>query len=55
MPALDTVQRDTPYGSAFLDDASQFLAMRTLLRKVESVSLDPVKSRNFIHRLAKEV
>ncbi|MET7604721.1 hypothetical protein [Streptomyces avermitilis] len=55
MPALDTVQRDTPYGSAFLDDASQLLAMRTLLRKVESVSLDPVKSRNFIHRLAKEV
>ncbi|MFJ8507256.1 helix-turn-helix domain-containing protein [Streptomyces avermitilis] len=55
VPALDTVQRDTPYGSAFLDDASQLLAMRTLLRKVESVSLDSVKSRDFIHRLAKEV
>ncbi|WP_327435117.1 helix-turn-helix domain-containing protein [Streptomyces sp. NBC_01236] len=55
VPALDTVQRDTPYGSAFLDDASQLLAMRTLFRKVESASLDPVKTRDFIHRLAKEL
>jgi hypothetical protein len=53
--ALDTVQRDTPYGTAFLDDASQLLAMRTLFRKVESVSLEPVNSRDFIHRLAKEL
>ncbi|KUO21248.1 helix-turn-helix domain-containing protein [Streptomyces dysideae] len=53
--ALDTVQRDTPYGTAFLDDAAQLLAMRTLFRKVESVALDPVKSRDFIHRLAKEL
>lgn len=53
--ALDTVQRDTPYGTAFLDAAAQLLAMRTLFRKVESVSLDPVKSQDFIHRLAKEL
>lgn len=53
--ALDTVQRDTPYGTAFLDDAAQLLAMRTLFRKVESVSLDPLKSRDFIHRLVKEL
>ncbi|WP_149823542.1 helix-turn-helix domain-containing protein [Streptomyces tailanensis] len=53
--ALDTVQRDTPYGTAFLDEASQLIAMRTLFRKVESASLDPVKSRDFIHRLAKEL
>ncbi|WP_200308113.1 helix-turn-helix domain-containing protein [Streptomyces adelaidensis] len=53
--ALDTVQRDTPYGTAFLDDAAQLLAMRTLFRKVESVSLDPARSRDFIHRLSKEV
>jgi transcriptional regulator with XRE-family HTH domain len=55
VPALDTVQRDTPYGTAFLDDASQLLSMRTLFRKVEALSLDPVKSRDFIHRLAKEL
>jgi Domain of unknown function (DUF5753) len=53
--ALDTVQRDTPYGTAFLDDAAQLLVMRTLFRKVESVSLDPLKSRDFIHRLVKEL
>ncbi|MFF0161501.1 helix-turn-helix domain-containing protein [Streptomyces sp. NPDC005263] len=55
VPALDTVQRDTPYGSAFLDAAAQLLAMRTLFRKVESASLDPAQSRDFIHRLAKEL
>ncbi|WSQ10549.1 helix-turn-helix transcriptional regulator [Streptomyces sp. NBC_01231] len=53
--ALDTVQRDAPYGSVFLDAAAQLLAMRTLFRKVESVSLDPAKSREFIHRVAKEL
>ncbi|MET7854460.1 helix-turn-helix domain-containing protein [Streptomyces avermitilis] len=55
VPTLDTVQRDAPYGSVFLDAAAQLMAMRTLFRKVESVSLAPVKSRDFIHRLAKEV
>lgn len=53
--ALDTVQRDTPYGTALLDDAAQLLKMRTLFRKVESASLDPVKSRDFLHRLSKEL
>jgi hypothetical protein len=55
VPALDTVQRDAPYGSAFLDAAAQLMAMRTLFRKVESVSLEPAKSRDYIHRLAKEL
>ncbi|WP_369247874.1 helix-turn-helix domain-containing protein [Streptomyces sp. R41] len=53
--ALDTVQRDAPYGSAFLDASAQLLAMRTLFRKVESVSLEPAKSRDFMHHLAKEL
>ncbi|MFF3612543.1 helix-turn-helix domain-containing protein [Streptomyces sp. NPDC002580] len=52
---LDTVQRDAPYGSVFLDVPAQLLAMRTLFRKVESASLEPAKSRDFIHRLAKEI
>ncbi|MHA5049641.1 helix-turn-helix domain-containing protein [Streptomyces sp. SD15] len=55
VPALDTVQRDTPYGSAFLDASAQLGAMRTLFRKVESASLDPARSRDFIHRLSKEL
>ncbi|MFP3989111.1 helix-turn-helix transcriptional regulator [Streptomyces sp. E11-3] len=53
--ALDTVQRDTPYGSAFLDASAQLHVMRTLFRKVESASLDPARSRDFIHRLSKEL
>ncbi|MDV7215746.1 helix-turn-helix domain-containing protein [Streptomyces prunicolor] len=55
VPMLDTVQRDTPYGSAFLDDAAQLHDMRTLFRKVEEASLDPIRSRDFIHRLSKEL
>ncbi|MCX3062336.1 helix-turn-helix domain-containing protein [Streptomyces beihaiensis] len=55
VPALDTVQRDTPYGSAFLNAAAQLQGMRTLFRKVESASLGPSRSREFIHRLAKEL
>lgn len=55
VPTLDTVQRDTPYGSAFLDAAAQLHDMRTLFRKVEEASLDPTRSRDFIHRLLKEL
>ncbi|MFI7499307.1 helix-turn-helix domain-containing protein [Streptomyces sp. NPDC049687] len=55
VPALDTVQRDTPYGSAFLDAAAQLHSMRTLFRKVESASLDIPQSRDFIHRMMKEL
>ncbi|MGW3407858.1 helix-turn-helix domain-containing protein [Streptomyces sp. NPDC000888] len=55
VPVLDTVQRDTPYGSAFLDAAAQLQSMRTLFRKVESASLEPARSRDFIHHLAKEL
>ncbi|MEU2582726.1 helix-turn-helix transcriptional regulator [Streptomyces avermitilis] len=55
VPALDTVQRDTPYGSAFVDAAAQLQSMRTLFRKVESASLDPAQSRDYIHRLVKEL
>ncbi|WP_156727642.1 helix-turn-helix domain-containing protein [Streptomyces apocyni] len=53
--ALDTVQRDAPYGTALLDASAELLAMRTLFRKVESASLEPAKSRDYIHRLVKEL
>ncbi len=55
VPALDTVQKDTPSGAAFVDAAAQLQSMRTLFRKVESASLEPARSRDFIHRLAKEL
>ncbi|ARP70341.1 XRE family transcriptional regulator [Streptomyces pluripotens] len=55
VPKLDTVVRDVPHGSAFIDSEAQLGAFRTRFRKVEAVSLDPDRSRDFIHRLAKEL
>ncbi|MFF4018289.1 helix-turn-helix domain-containing protein [Streptomyces sp. NPDC001843] len=52
---LDTVVRDAPHGTAFIDADAQLVAFRTLFRRVEAVSLDPAQSRDFIHRLAKEL
>ncbi|MFB7494075.1 helix-turn-helix transcriptional regulator [Streptomyces sp. NPDC056161] len=55
VPKLDTVVRDVPHGSAFIDSEAQLGAFRTRFRKVEAVSLDPAGSRDFIHMLAKEL
>lgn len=55
LPKLDTVVRDVPHGSAFIDSEAQLSAFRTRFRKVEAVSLSPERSRDFIHRLAKEL
>jgi transcriptional regulator with XRE-family HTH domain len=52
---LDTVVRDVPHGSAFIDSEAQLSGFRTRFRKVEAVSLEPERSRDFIHRLAKEL
>ncbi|MFD8538186.1 transcriptional regulator WhiJ [Streptomyces rubrogriseus] len=55
LPQLDTVLRDSPNGTAFLDAQSQLERFRTLFRKVERASLDPHRTRDFIHHLAKEL
>lgn len=55
LPELDTVVRDVPHGSAFIDSEAQLTAFRTRFRTVEAVSLDPERSRDFINRLAKEL
>ncbi|MFG2312362.1 helix-turn-helix domain-containing protein [Streptomyces sp. NPDC048566] len=55
VPRLDTVVRDAPQGAAFIDSAAQLDAYRTLFRKVEAVSLGAKRSRDFIHRLSKEL
>ncbi|MGW1589622.1 helix-turn-helix domain-containing protein [Streptomyces sp. NPDC002386] len=55
VPRLDTVVRDGPSGPVFLDAEAQLKRYRTLFRRVEAVSLDPHRSRDFIHRLAKEL
>jgi transcriptional regulator with XRE-family HTH domain len=55
VPKLDTAVRDAPHGAAFIDSEAQLSAFRTLFRMVEAVSLEPERSRDFIHRLAKEL
>jgi transcriptional regulator with XRE-family HTH domain len=55
LPKLDTVVRDALHGSAFIDSDAQLNIYRTSFRKVEDASLDPGRSREFIHRLAKEL
>ncbi|MFC9928797.1 helix-turn-helix transcriptional regulator [Streptomyces sp. NPDC127190] len=55
VPKLDTVVRDVPHGSAFIDSEAQLSVFRTRFRKVEAVALDPGRSRDFINRLAKEL
>ncbi|MEU0253048.1 helix-turn-helix transcriptional regulator [Streptomyces sp. NPDC006184] len=55
VPKLDTVVRDVPHGSGFIDSEAQLSAFRTRFRKVEAASLDPQRSRDFIHRLVREL
>ncbi|MET9140118.1 helix-turn-helix transcriptional regulator [Streptomyces sp. BPPL-273] len=55
LPILDTVLRDSPSGTAFLDAQSQLERFRTLFRKVGGAALDPIRTRDFIHKLAKEL
>ncbi|GGY93390.1 DUF5753 domain-containing protein [Streptomyces poonensis] len=55
LPRLDTVLRDSPHGTAFLDAESQLDRFRKLFRKVKKAALDPVPSRDLIHRIAKEL
>ncbi|MET7487555.1 helix-turn-helix transcriptional regulator [Streptomyces sp. NPDC005538] len=55
VPRLDTGLRDSPTGVGFSDAEAQLEKLRTLFRKVKSASLDPVASRDFIHRLAKDL
>jgi len=55
VPRLDTGLRDSPTGTAFIDAEPQLKQLCALLHKVEDASLDPAPSRDFIHRLTKEL
>ncbi|GAA4822772.1 DUF5753 domain-containing protein [Streptomyces ziwulingensis] len=52
---LDTVARDAPHGALLIDSEAQLGAYRTRFHKVEQVSLEPNRSRDFIRRLKKEL
>ncbi|MGC9436506.1 DUF5753 domain-containing protein [Streptomyces sp. WG5] len=55
VPQLDTVVRDTPHGTVFVDAEAQLSHFRTLFHKVREAAFEPERSRDFIHRLAKEL
>jgi hypothetical protein len=55
VPRLDTVVRDAPHGTAFVDSEAQLDHFRKLFRKVKEEALPPEQSRDLIHQLAKEL
>ncbi|GGV81681.1 helix-turn-helix domain-containing protein [Streptomyces thermoviolaceus] len=55
LPRLDTVVRDQLHGSVFIDSEAQLATYREGFRRVKGASLDPDRSRAFIHRLTKEL
>ncbi|SFF41195.1 helix-turn-helix domain-containing protein [Streptomyces mirabilis] len=55
LPKLDTVVRDAPHGSVLIDSEAQLNTYRTSFRRVEAASLEPEPSREFIHKLTKEL
>ncbi|AIV35139.1 helix-turn-helix domain-containing protein [Streptomyces sp. CCM_MD2014] len=55
VPQLDTGLRDAPTGVAFIDAGAQLKQLRTLFLRMRGASLDPAASRDFIHRLTKEL
>ncbi|MER6953652.1 helix-turn-helix transcriptional regulator [Streptomyces sp. NPDC000618] len=55
VPKLDTVIRDAPHGALRIDSEPELSAFRALFHTVEAMSLEPDRSRDFIHRLAKEL
>jgi hypothetical protein len=55
VPRLDTGLRDAPTGVAFIDAEAQLEQLRGLFLRMREASLEPTASRDFIHRLAKEL
>ncbi|WP_234542682.1 helix-turn-helix domain-containing protein [Streptomyces shenzhenensis] len=55
VPKLDTGLLDAPTGTLFIDAEAHLNRLRTLFRRVKESSLDASESRDFIHRLTKEL
>ncbi|WBO69233.1 helix-turn-helix domain-containing protein [Streptomyces camelliae] len=55
VPRLDTAAHDTPNGNRLIDSEARLEVVRSLFHKVEAASLSPTRSRDFIHKLAKEL
>ncbi|MEV3932201.1 helix-turn-helix transcriptional regulator [Streptomyces sp. NPDC049944] len=55
VPQLDTVQTDTATGPAFIDAETRLVNYRAVLDQVESRSLDPKSSRDFIRGITQSM
>ncbi|MEV8065932.1 helix-turn-helix domain-containing protein [Streptomyces sp. SID8381] len=55
VPKLDTGLLDAPTGTLFIDEEAHLDRLRKLFRTVQESSLGPLESRDFIHRLTKEL
>lgn len=55
VPQLDTVQVDNAFGGSFLDASAVLRKYRTLLDAAGHASLGTQESRQFIHRIAREL
>ncbi|MFJ1594725.1 DUF5753 domain-containing protein [Kitasatospora albolonga] len=55
VPQLDTVLTDTATGPVFLDAETRLRNYRATMDRVEGLSLDPRKSRDFIRKVAQQV
>ncbi|WP_217241438.1 helix-turn-helix transcriptional regulator [Streptomyces sp. AC555_RSS877] len=55
VPQLDTVHLDQSHGPVFLDSEAQLDKYRVLLDRMEAGALSPGQSRDFIHKLAKDL
>lgn len=56
VPQLDTVQLDSHHGACeFLDAEAQLGKYRAVLDRTESCALSPKASRDFIHRLSRDI
>jgi hypothetical protein len=55
VPQLDTVQLDQSHGVLLLDAEAQLEKYRLLLKLMDTIALKPGESRDFIHRIAREL
>ncbi|MER7050864.1 helix-turn-helix transcriptional regulator [Streptomyces sp. NPDC000351] len=55
VPKLDTGLLDSPTGTLFIDAQAHLERLRTLFCTVKESSLNPSESRDFVHRLTKEL
>ncbi|MFI1800092.1 helix-turn-helix domain-containing protein [Streptomyces sp. NPDC020379] len=54
VPQLDTVTIDAAHGGQLIDLAASLERFRAMLDRMEEVALNPTKSRDLMHRIAKE-